>query len=129
MGRIVRLTERDLTRLVRRVIKEHNDHNTMVWLADELTPHGFVKMNGGNSKLGPYGEFNVLTKGDDDNGASIYKSIDDMKVYLNVQVGGVSKVHKEYPMSEPDYLVDDKQILKDLGNYKTYNFKKTPNRG
>jgi len=52
-----------------------------------------------------------------------------MKVYLNVQVGGVSKVHKEYPMSEPDYLVDDKQILKDLGNYKTYNFKKTPNRG
>jgi hypothetical protein len=86
-------------------------------------------MNGGNSKLGPYGEFNVLTKGDDDNGASIYKSIDDMKVYLNVQVGGVSKVHKEYPMSEPDYLVDDKQILKDLGNYKTYNFKKTPNRG
>ena len=131
MGRIVRLTESDLTRLVRRIIREQKGgtHSTMIELADALTPHGFVKMSGGNSKLGPNGEFDVLTKGDDDNGASIYRSIDDLKVYLNVHVGGVEKVHKEYPMSEPDYGVDHKQILKDLGIYKTYNFKKTPNRG
>jgi predicted transcriptional regulator len=41
----------------------------------------------------------------------------------------VEKVQKEYPISAPDYLVDDKQIIKDLGIYKTYKFKKTPNRG
>jgi hypothetical protein len=65
----------------------------------------------------------------DGNGADIYYSSSDMKIYLSVNVGMVEKVQKEYPISAPDYLVDDKQIIKDLGIYKTYKFKKTPNRG
>jgi hypothetical protein len=131
MGRIVRLTERDLTRLVRRVIREQEGgtHSAMAHLADVLIPFGFVKLNNGSTNLGPNGEYNSLSKGDDSNGANIYYSSTDMKIYLSVSVGGVEKVQKEYPISAPDYLVDDKQILKDLGIYKTYKFKKTPNRG
>ena len=131
MGRIVRLTERDLTRLVRRVIREQKGgtHSAMVHLADVLIPFGFVKLNNGTTNLGPNGEYNSLSKGMDGNGADIYYSSDDMKIYLSVSVGEDEKVDKEYAITAPDYLVDDKQILKDLGIYKTYKFKKTPNMG
>ena len=131
MGRIVRLTEQDLARIVRRVINEQKGgtHSAMAHLADALIPFGFIKTNNANTKLGPNGEFNGLSKGDDSNGANIYYSSSNMKISLSVSVGGVEKVQKEYPISAPDYLVDDKQILKDLGIYKTYKFKKTPNRG
>jgi len=131
MGRIVRLTERDLTRLVRRVIREQEGgtHSAMSYLADALEPFGFQKLYNGSPTLGPNGECNSLSKGMDGNGADIYYSSSDMKIYLSVNVGMVEKVQKEYPISAPDYLVDDKQIIKDLGIYKTYKFKKTPNRG
>ena len=131
MGRIIRLTESDLTRLVKRVIREQKDgtHSPMSYLADELVPLGFVKTNNANTNLGPKGEFNALTKGMDENGANIYYSSSDNKIYLNVYVGGVEKVDKEYPIIAPNYLVDHNQILKDLGIYKTYKFKITPNRG
>jgi len=36
---------------------------------------------------------------------------------------------KTSEVKAPDYLVDHEQILKDLGGYKTYKFKKTPQRG
>ena len=131
MGRIIRLTEQDLARIVRRVINEKagGTHSPMAYLADALTPLGFVKTNNANTNLGPNGEFNALEKGMDENGANIYYSSSDNKIYLGVYVGGVEKVNKEYSITAPDYLVDHKQILKDLGIYKTYNFKKTPNRG
>lgn len=132
MGRIIRLTEKDLTRIVRRVINEEQKggtHSSMAYLAKELIPFGFVKENNATTHLGLNGEFNGLSKGDDVNGANIYYSSNDMKIYLSVSVGGVVKVQKKYPITAPDYLVDHKQILKDLGDYKIYKFKKTPNRG
>jgi hypothetical protein len=131
MARIIRLTESDLTRIVKRVIREQKGgtHSPMAHLADELIPLGFVKLNNGTTNLGPNGEYNSLSKGMDGNGADIYYSSTHMKIYLSVSVGMVEKVHKEYPITAPDYLVDHKQILKDLGIYKTYKFKKTPNRG
>jgi len=112
-------------------IKSDPTHSPMAHLADALipSPGNFVKKYGGNSKLGPNGEFDVLTKGDDSNGASIYYSSRDMKIYLSVIVNDVVKLQKEYPITAPNYLVDHKKILKDLGDYKTYKFKKTPNRG
>ena len=130
MARIIRLTEQDLARIVRRVINEKagGTHDFMVELADALTPHGFVKNNGANTNLGPNGEYNVLIKGMDGNGANIYHSSSADKVYLTVTVGDVVKVQKEYPITATG-LADHKQLLKDLGIYKTYNFKKTPNRG
>jgi hypothetical protein len=131
MGRIIRLTEQDLARIVRRVINEKagGTHSAMANLAVALSPYGFVKLNNGTTNLGPNGEYNGLSKGMDGNGADIYYSSSDMKIYLSVSVGMVEKVQKEYPISAPDYLVDDKQIIKDLGIYKTYKFKKTPNMG
>jgi len=131
MGRIIRLTEQDLARIVRRVINEKagGTHSPMAYLADALTPLGFIKTNNANTNLGPNGEFNALDKGMDGNGVNIYYSSSDMKIYLSVTVGDVVKVQKEYPITAPDYLVDHDQILKDLGIYKTYKFKITPNRG
>jgi len=131
MGRIIRLTEQDLARIVRRVINEKagGTHSPMAYLADALTPLGFIKTNNANTNLGPNGEFNALDKGMDVNGVNIYYSSSDMKIYLSVTVGDVVKVQKEYPITAPDYLVDHDQILKDLGIYKTYKFKITPNRG
>ena len=132
MKRIVRLTERDLTRLVRRVIRENKDggtHSAMAYLADELVPNGWRKTYNANTNLGPGGVFNALEKGDDQNGASIYYSTNDMFIDLVVVVGGDIKVKKTYHMTPPDYLVDHKRILRDLGQYKNFKFAKTPYMG
>lgn len=116
---------------MRKIVREQKGgtHSAMSNLADELIPLGFVKRNNANTNLGPNGEFNGLEKGMDGNGAYIYYSSTEMKIYLSVSVGNVVKIQKEYPITAPNYLVDDKKILKDLGIYKTYLFKKTPNRG
>ena len=133
MRRIVRLTEQDLARIVRRVIKEEEQkdgtHSAMYYLAKELIPYKFEKENNATTTLGPNGEFNGLGKGDDINGAYIYYSSNNMNISLTVSVDGVLKVNKKYPITEPGNFVDHKQILKDLGNYKTYNFKTTTYRG
>ena len=131
MGRIVRLTERDLTRLVRRVIREQKGgtHSAMVHLANELEPDGFIKTNNASKTLGRNGEFNGLSKGYDENGASIYYSSRDNKIQLLVTIDRRVIINKEYKMTPPDYKVDHEQILKDLGEYKTRKFKKPPYRG
>ena len=131
MGRIVRLTERDLTRLVRRVIREQKGgtHSAMVHLANELEPDGFIKTNNAGATLGPNGEFNGLSKGTDESGAYIYDSSLNNKIQLIVTINRDVIVNKEYKKTGPDYTVDSKQILDDLGKYKTWEFKKPPYRG
>jgi hypothetical protein len=132
MKRIIRLTESDLARIVRRVINEEMEggtHSPMYHLAQALTPFGFEKLNNYSSVLGPDGVFNGLSKGDDSNGVYIYYSSSSKNIELIVSVNGKTIINKTYPLSPPDYLVDHNKILKDLGAYKTYKFKKTVNKG
>ena len=131
MARIIRLTENDLTRLVKRIIREQKGgtHSPMAHLADVLIPFGFVKLNNASTKLGDNGVFNGLSKGYDENGASIYYSSRDNLIQLLVTIDSHVIINKKYKMIPPDYKVDHEQILEDLGSYKTRNFKKPPYRG
>jgi hypothetical protein len=110
-------------------LPEGGTHSPMAHLADELISFGFVKLNNANINLGPNGEFNSLEKGMDENGAFIFYNKDAQKISLTVTVNDVIKVNKEYKIAPPTYLVDHNQIIKDLGIYKTYQFKQTPDRG
>ena len=76
MARIIRLTENDLTRLVKRIIREQKGgtHSHMAHLADVLIPFGFVKLNNASTKIGDNGVFNGLSKGYDENGSVIIES-------------------------------------------------------
>lgn len=103
-------------------------HSPMTYLADALTPLGFLKTNNASKNLGLNGEFNGLSKGNDKNGASIYYSSRDNKIQLLVTIDGRVIMNKEYKMTS-DYAADHKQILKDLGDYKTWEFKKPLYRG
>ncbi len=132
MGRTIRLTERDLSRIVRQVIRENKTqgHDGLYYLALELVPNGWIKTYNARTTLGPNGLFNALSKGDPDyNGASIFFSVNDMLIDLVVKVGGDIKVDEQYPITPPDDSVDYKKILKDLGKYKDFKFAKTPYMG
>lgn len=104
-------------------------HSAMSYLADKLIPFGFKKTYNAGATLGPNGVFNGLSKGTDESGAYIYDSSLNNKIQLIVTINRDVIVNKEYKKTAPDYMVDSTQILKDLGDYKTWEFKKPPYRG
>ena len=124
-SKIIHIQESNM-RLERRVINEKTgEYHSMDSLADALTPHGFRKSLNNTPVLGPNGEFNGLYKGYDENknGVKIHYNLFDSEISLSVHIDGYEKLYREYSITAPDYIVDDEKILKDLGIYKTYEFK------
>ena len=119
MKKIIRLTESDLTRLVKRVIMEQKTHRGLYELEKQLKPFGFVKDT----------ELMNVSKGDDYNGAAIIYRQSENKYILVVTINGKDKIYKEYKLTPPNYIVDVNKIIGDLGNYKDYKFLKTGKLG
>ena len=122
MKKIIRLTESDLTRIVKRVIMEQKTHQGLSELEKQLKPFGFVKDT----------EFMVVSKGSDDNGVFIQyrqpeldangKKVSDDKYVLVVTINGKNKIYKEYKLTPPNHMIDVTKIINDLGDYKNYKF-------
>jgi len=122
MKKIIRLTESDLTRIVKRVIMEQKTHQGLYELEKQLKPFGFVKEP----------ELMAVSKGSDDNGAFIQyrqheldangKKVSDDKYVLVVTINGKHKIYKEYKLTPPNYMIDVTKIINDLGDYKNYKF-------
>jgi hypothetical protein len=130
MKRIIRLTESDLAKIVKRVLKEQQTekgktHSAMSHLEDVLTPFGFSEIK--EFIPGVLG----ISKGDDCNGAHITFSQKSggVKIQLYVSESCKTIIDKEYKAEAPNYTIDHNKILRDLGKYKTYVFKKTTQRG
>jgi hypothetical protein len=112
MGRVVRLTESDLSRIVKRVIMEQKTHSGLAHAAEKLSSYGF-KLNK---------TLSIVAKGNDMNGATIAYDHQNNKYRLSVRINGKSKIDKSYPVN-PKTGVDIGKIIDDLGMYKTYKFK------
>ena len=130
MKRIIRLTESDLAKIVKRVLKEQQTeegetHSAMSHLEKALVPFGFSKIK--EFIPGVLG----ISKGDDCNGVSIsfIQKGGKVKIQLYVSESCKTIIDKEYKAEAPNYTINHNQILKDLGKYKTYVFKKTTQRG
>ena len=120
MKKIVRLTESDLVRIVKRVVSEQKTHTGLGDIYDKLKSFGFkLDENPYNPKV---------SKGDDQNGAHIFTK-DNNTYNLYVVVNGKPVIKKEYKLAAPNYSIDVNTIIKDLGNYKTFQFKKSPYQG
>ncbi len=124
MKKIVRLTESDLVRLVKRVINEQeNAHHTIYKdLKDRYIPYGFreedyTKMNAGL----------LLMKGDDNNGVSITSN--GVDIGWAVTIDGKTKLFKEAKLDGNNNAKIFNDIIKDIDPYKNYQFKKTPYQG
>jgi hypothetical protein len=98
---------------------EQKTHMGLAELEKRLKDYGFVKDT----------ELMNVGKGDDYNGAFIIYRQSENKYILSVSINGKTIINKEYKLSPPNYFVPVDLIIKDLGQYKTYNFKKTGHIG
>ena len=117
MKKVIRLTESDLMRIVKRVVNEQKTHTGLGDIYEKLKSFGF-KLD-----VNPYNP--SVYKGDDQNGAHILTN-DNNTYNLYVVVNGKPVIKKVYKLTPPNYLIDVNAILKDLGEYKTFQFKKSP---
>ena len=117
MKKVIRLTESDLMRIVKRVISEEKTHTGLGDIYEKLKSFGF-KLD-----VNPYNP--SVYKGDDQNGVHIFTN-DNNTYNLVVAVNGKTVKQKVYKLTPPNYLIDVNAIIKDLGTYKTFQFKKSP---
>ena len=102
MKKVVRLTESELIRLVKTIIKEQSspkqDWHWVGTLRDTLKPYGIVYepnfSRDGNT---------ALMKGNDYDGISIFVNHRTGDVGVDVVTGGQSKVSKKYKINQQDY--------------------------
>jgi len=124
MSKIVRLTESDLTRIVKRVINEQqkqDPHFIFKNLKNRFIPLGF--------KVVEYPGSNIvsLEKGDDMNGAFIQHV--NGKIRWGVQIDGQTKVEGSAVPNGYNEEQIFNQIIKAMDPFKDYKFKKTPYQG
>jgi hypothetical protein len=131
MKKIIRLTESDLMRLVKRVIKEQEGvsgkHSTFLNLVTKLKPYGFIEDKRMEQMLGK--GFLILSKGDDTNGIQIMFNVNNVTWSWSVVQNGVAKVNKERKI-EGDYSIIDKIegiIMNDIKPYISMKVKPTLN--
>jgi len=127
MKKIMRLTESDLVRIVKRVINEQSGtsgHSTFYILKKEFEPSGF-KFNKYNESLMD------LANGDDMNGAYITydNNSNNTRIRWGVVSNGKSLIDKEMILNGTNDAKILDSVRKDLGKYKNYKFKKTPYQG
>ncbi len=136
MGKIVRLTESDLVRLVKRVINEQSTNNNENWhffadLKSQFIPKGFVEDKMANT----YGVLQ-LTKGDDYNGIVIGINTRTGECNWAVSKNGKYIVNKNYQINYKDTNNVGREgkkvfdmIVKDITPYAAMKFTPTQNRG
>ena len=95
MKRIVRLTESDLARIVRRVIRENemlfeDDHQGMKSIATQLKPYGYKQETVGT---------NSVWKGNESNGSGVVFYDNTFHVYIKGKSGGNFKIGEDYDSS------------------------------
>jgi hypothetical protein len=120
MKRVIRLTESDLTRIVRRIINEEsfgNDHQGMNSIYTQLKSIGFKKNTVGTNSVELGNDYNGL-------GVTFYSSDKSFNVWVYVK--GNSKLSKKYTLSSKNNYDSSeivKKVVTDLKNAKkTYNF-------
>lgn len=120
MKKVIRLTERDLTRIVRRVLKEEsfgNNHKGMDSIYTQLKSSGFKKNTLGTNSVELGNDYNGL-------GVTFYSSDNSFNVWVYVK--GVSKLDKKYTLSSKNNYDSSEivtKVVKDLKNAKdTYKF-------
>ena len=102
MKKVVRLTESELVRLVRRIVKEQStpkqDWHWVGTLRDSLKPYGIV-IDPNFSRDGN----TSFVKGNDYDGISIFIKHRTGEVEWDVVVGGQGKVNKKFKINQEDY--------------------------
>ena len=96
MKRIVRLTESDLARIVKRVISENemifeDEHQGMKLIANQLKPYGYKQYTVGE---------NSVWKGDESKGSGVVYYDDTFHVYIKGKSGGDFKIGGDHDSSD-----------------------------
>lgn len=134
MKKVVRLSESDLIRLVKRIVNEQSkpkqDWHWVGTLRDAFKPYGIVPdrdRGDGNTSL---------QKGNDYDGISIFVKHSTGEVEWDVVVGGQSKVHKKFKINQQDYdnigVQGEKvknMIMNDIRPYLNMKIRPVPYRG
>jgi ABC-type branched-subunit amino acid transport system substrate-binding protein len=112
MKKIIRLTEFDLTRIVKRVIRENNmifeeTHDGMSQIAKQLKPYGYKQETVGT---------NSVWKGDETNGSGVvyWKTENKFKVYKNGALYKTYELSKSNNYDSSDIVSSVVSILKKL---------------
>ena len=102
MKKVIRLSESDLVRLVKKIVNEQSspkeDWHWVGGLRDMLKPYGIV-IDPNFSRDGN----TAFQKGNDYDGISIFVKHRTGDVEWDVVVGGKSKVHKNFKINQQDY--------------------------